>query len=278
MKTPNFIRGIVRKIAAAFRGWIRPLASGTAAAVLGFVLATEAAPKFAAAVLAGTIMSATAYSEAEGRGIQQLNRVLRKWPKPRPEFDYQPGQNPWANHDSPPNDFLRDELHDFRRNKLRDFLRNEWRESHPILRRRTRYEIENIADCLDKDPEVDYISLQCAKMRKIADCLGMDPEVDDIGFQCARIREKFALETGECSASEDARDLDCRNKWIREKIREECANGELSCDKSPYGGDIRGARRIDDILRNQTPYRQTWEPPLNRFPPFSPESPTEVKP
>ena len=266
MKTPNFIRGIVRKISAAFRGWIRPLASGTAAAVLGFVLATEAAPKFAAAVLAGTIMSATAYSEAEGRGIQQLNRVLRKWPKPRPEFDYQPGQNPWANHDSPPNDFLR------------DFWRDGLHESRRALFRQSRYKIEGIADCLDKDPVEDYISLQCARIREIADCLSMDPEEDYIGPRCARMRKKFALETGECSASEDARDLDCRNKWIREKIREECANGELSCDNLPYGGDIRGARRIDDILRNQTPYRQTWEPPLNRFPPFSPESPTEVKP
>ena len=292
MRMPNFIHGIVRKIATAFRRVVRPLVSGTAAAVLGFALATEAAPKFTAAVLAGTIMGAVAYSEAEGSQWKRI--ILRRWLKPDPPGPGRyPEQNPWSDRNAPTDDFLRGEWREhYRTSRPRsdwDFLsdhdtptRNFWRDGLRDGRRGFRQALHRhsqyIADCLDKDPEEDYISIQCARIREIADCLSMDPEDDYIGPRCARMRKKFALETGECSTIEEAQTPDCRNKWIWKKIREECATGKLLCDELPYGGDIRGARRIDDILRNQTPYRQTWEPLPNQLPPPSPEFPAEVKP
>ena len=226
MKALNLIRGIVRKAIDAFRSAIRPLVSGMAAAALGFVLATEAAPKFAAAVLAGTIMSATTYSEAKGGKLAgRLRGILRNLPERQsPQEPYQPQMGETRKVDS--------------------LSKYRLQQGH---RYRPRTGGEQNEDFIRK--------LRRAGTEEVVDCIGKDPEFDVIGTSCIQIRETFGLETEKCSASGS---ISCKrfpyvgnvprtyrdNEWVRDLIPR---------NQTPY-------RQTWELLPNQLP------PPSPEFP------------
>ena len=142
MKALNFIRGVVRKIAAAFRRVIRPLASGAAAVVLGFALTMEAAPKAAAVVLAGATVAVINFViTPEAEAGSWAGRLQRNWRSrnrvPRQNYNL-PKRN---SHDS---------MGGFKRGAKRAIDRKAG----------------EVRDCLDKD-EDDYFDPQCARLREV---------------------------------------------------------------------------------------------------------------
>ena len=204
MKALNFIRGVVRKIAAAFRRVIRPLASGAAAVVLGFALTMEAAPKAAAVVLAGAavmMVDLVAPSEAEAGRLHRLRRWHRHTWSPRPN----------------PNLPKRSFLHDFARDTRQSVNR----------------ETARIAVCLDRD-EGDYLDPRCAQLRdglckkynfqclgmNWKNCLNKDTE-DYAEAQCVQLRRILCMDYGfQCPSSPGAGDFpDLRSQRSRQLSR-----------------------------------------------------------